>query len=43
MLVYKSCAELRDIGVSKSGVYMIQDQNSQFYVYCDQEYKEGGK
>ncbi|PFX16194.1 hypothetical protein AWC38_SpisGene19540 [Stylophora pistillata] len=40
---YKSCAELRDVGVSESGIYTIQDQHngSVFYVYCDQEHWEG--
>lgn len=41
---YQSCAELRDVGVTESGRYMIQDQHSDsgFYVYCDQEHIEGG-
>lgn len=42
-LVYKSCAELHDAGFRKSGIYMIKYKNSVFNVYCDQDYKKGGK
>ncbi|KAL9965637.1 hypothetical protein ACROYT_G029467 [Oculina patagonica] len=40
--MYKSCAELFDAGVRKSGIYLIKDQNSELRVYCDQEYNNGG-
>lgn len=34
---------MHNAGFRKSGIYMIKYQNSIFNVYCDQEYKNGGK